>query len=217
MADPKTEHWKDVVLDDTGVVPGTFGPAQITVGADGRITGALSLPASSITVVANIAGLPVAASSGDKATVLDDGSGNEQEYVWNDANVDLGAPLRKWRLLATTASSITRVDYRQDTIATAAGNVISTPITGTSIIKEVFVEITTAYSPGTSITIQNDGGFIYMSSAQNNPLLVGTYSVGLQGNVTDDSTNGGAGDLEAIIGGAPGVGAAVVFVELVDS
>jgi hypothetical protein len=119
--------------------------------------------------------------------------------------------------LATTSSTTTRVNYRQDTIALSALNTISGPITATSIIKEVFVEITIAYSPGASIIIQNDAGFVYMSIAQINPQLIGTYSVGLQGNVTDDSTNGGAGDLEAIIGGAPGVGAATVFISLVDS
>ena len=216
MADPKTEHWKDVVLDNTGVTPGTFGPAQITVGADGRLTGALSLPAATKVVVANIAGLPGAASNGDEAIVLDDGLGNEQNYVWNGANVDLGAPLRRWRLLATTASSTARVNYRQDAIALASLT-ITGPITATSIIKEVFVEITTAYTVAATIQVQNDAGFIYMSSAQINPQLVGTYSVGLQGNLTDDSTNGGAGDLRVIIGGAPGVGAATVFVSLVDS
>ena len=217
MADPKTEHWKDVVLDDTGVTPGIYGPAQIDVGVDGRIVNASSLPATAPVVVATIAGLPGAASSGDQAIVLDDGSSNEQMYVWNSANADLGPPLRRWRLLATTLSSITRVDYRQQAIATLVSTTISTPITATSIIKEVSVEITTAYSGGASITIQNDAGFIYMSSAQINPQLIGTYSIGLQGNLTDDFTNGGAGDLEAIIGGAPGVGAAVVFVNYVDS
>jgi len=217
MADPKTEYWKDVVLDNTGVAPGTYGPAQIDVGADGRITGALNLPSSTKTVVANIAGLPGAASNGDESIVLDDGSGNEQNYVWNDANVDLGPPLRKWRLLATTASTTTRVDYRQSTIALLALNVIGGPITGTSVIKEVFVEIITAYDPATVMLIQNDAGFVYMSAIQINPQLIGTYSVGLQGNSTDDSTNGGAGDLQALIGGAPGAGAATVFVKYVDS
>ena len=217
MADPKTAHWKDIVLDDTGVVPGTYGPAQIDVGADGRVTNALSLPSSTKSIVASIAGLPGVANNGDEAIVLDDGLGNEQNYVWNDANADLGPPLRKWRLLATTASTTTRVNYRQDAIALLALNTISGPITGTSVIKEVFIEITAAYSLGASITIQNDAGFIYMSSAQINPQLIGTYSIGLQGNLTDDSTNGGGGDLQAIIGGAPVLGAANVFVSLVDS
>jgi hypothetical protein len=48
-----------------------------------------------------------------------------------------------------------------------------------------------------------------------NPQLAGIYKTDLSGNLVDMVT-AGAGQLRAVIGGVPGVGAGVVFVEWVD-
>ena len=48
-----------------------------------------------------------------------------------------------------------------------------------------------------------------------NPLLAGTYVEDLSGNLVDMLASG-AGQLRAVIGGAPGVGAVVVYVAWVD-
>jgi hypothetical protein len=215
---PKSDFWQDVVLTPTGVLPGSYGPAQITVGADGRITNATNSVVSTISKVSLIAQLPTILGplNGDVAVVLDDGSGNEEMYVWNSANADSGAPLNKWRRLSTTAAaSSLRTDYRQSIIDTTAIQNIDSPVLNSGIVKSVSVEITVPYSIGTSIEIQNTAAFVFMPSSAINPLLAGIYKQDLSGNLTDMTTTG-ATQLTAVVGGGPGVGSGVVYVEWVD-
>lgn len=213
---PKTDHWQDVVLTDTGVLPGSYGPAQITVGADGRITSAANSVVSTVSTVSTTAQLPniLGPVNGSLANVLDDGFGNEEFYVWNDANADLGPPLDKWRRLATTNTQSLRQDYRQDTVALASKN-LDTPIADTGIVKAVTVEIITPYSPGTSIEIQNSVSFVFMPFSVINPLLAGIYKQDLSGNLADMLALG-SGQMTVVVGGAPGVGSSVVYIETVD-
>lgn len=212
----KNDFWQDIVLKPTGVAAGSYGPAQITVGVDGRITNASSTTIPTISTVSVVGQLPtiIGPVNGDTAIVLDDGFGNEEMYVWNTANADLGAPLNRWRLIASTNAQSLRKDYRQSAIGTAAIQNISTVIPDTGIVKRVAVDITTPYSPGATVEIQDTTTFVYMSFSVINPQLAGTYSEDLSGNLADMITNG-SGQLRAVIGGAPGAGAAVVYVDWV--
>ena len=213
---PKNDFWQNQVLTDTGVAAGTYGPAEITVGADGRITNAANSSVSTISTVSLVGQLPtiIGPVNGSLAVVLDDGFGNEEMYVWNSSNVDSGAPLNKWRLISTTAALTVRKDYRQSAIDATAVQPIDIPIPNTGIIKRISVEITTPYSLGATIEIQDAVAFVYMPFSVINPQLAGIYSEDLSGNLADMITNG-SGQLNAIIGGAPGAGAGVVYVDWV--
>jgi hypothetical protein len=213
---PKNDFWQDTVLTPTGVAAGTYGPAEITVGLDGRITNAANSSVSTISTVSLVGNLPtiIGPVNGSLAVVLDDGFGNEEMYVWNGSNVDSGAPLNKWRLISTTDAQSLRVDFRQSAIDATAIQNIAAVIPDTGIVKRVSVEITTPYSGGATIEIQDTAAFVYMSFAVINPQLAGIYSEDLAGNLADMITNG-TGQLRAVIGGAPGVGAGVVYVDWV--
>ena len=213
---PKNDFWQDTVLTPTGVAAGTYGPAEITVGLDGRITNAANSSVSTISTVSLVGQLPtiIGPVNGSLAVVLDDGFGNEEMYVWNGSNVDSGAPLNKWRLIGTTDAQSLRVDFRQSAIDTTAIQNIAAVIPDTGIIKRVSVEITTPYSGGATIEIQDTAAFVYMSFSVINPQLAGIYSEDLAGNLADMITNG-TGQLRAVIGGAPGAGAGVVYVDWV--
>lgn len=214
---PKNDHWQEVVLTPTGVAAGTYGPAQITVGADGRITNASNASVATVSTVSVVGNLPtiIGPLNGDLAIVLDDGFGNEEQYVWNNSNADLGAPLNRWRRLATTNAQTLRQDYRQDTLDTTAVQNIDIAIPNTGIVKAISVEITTPYDPGTTIEIQNTAAFVFMPFSSINPQLAGIYKQDLSGNLTDMLASG-AGQLRAVVGGVPGAGDAVVYVEWVD-
>ena len=214
---PKTDHWQNVVLTPTGVAPGSYGPAQITVGEDGRITNASNASVATVSTVSLVGQLPtiIGPVNGDLAIVLDDGFGNEEMYVWNASNADLGNPLTRWRRLAATDSQTLRQDYLQAVLDTTAIQNIDTAIPDTGIVKRVAVEITTPYSPGTSIEIQNTAAFVFMPFSSINPLLAGIYTEDLSGNLIDMLASG-AGQLTAVVGGAPGAGAGVVYVEWAD-
>ena len=101
---------QEVVLTPTGVAPGSYGPAQITVGADGRITNASNASVATVSTVSLVGQLPtiIGPVNGDLAVVLDDGAGNEEMYVWNASNADLGPPLNRWRRIATTDAQTLR-------------------------------------------------------------------------------------------------------------
>jgi len=222
MADtPKNNHWQRVVLSPTGVTPGTYDRAKVTVNDEGRIVNISSNAASSAAVVGTIGDLPTVSggtpANGEIAVVLNDGSGNEQIYVNNSSNVDLGAPLNRWRLVASTDFITPPFDFRQSTIGTAANQTISFPIQDTGIIKEIAVVITTSYSGGATISIQDNAGFVYMQTSEINPQLEGIYKTDLSGNLADIQTNSapGEGQMRAIVGGAPSVGAGVVFITFV--
>lgn len=214
---PKNDHWQEIVLTPTGVAAGTYGPAEITVGEDGRITNASNASVATVSTVSVVGNLPtiIGPVNGDLAIVLSDGFGNQEQYVWNNSNPDLGAPLNRWRRLSTTDQQTLRADYRQDTIDTTAIKNLDSAIPDTGIIKRVAVEIITPYSPGTTIEIQNTAAFVFMPFSDINPLLAGTYVTDLSGNLTDMITSG-AGQLRSVIGGVPGVGDGVVYVEWVD-
>ena len=220
MPTPKNDHWQDIVLTPTGVAPGTYNPASITVDATGRVTGASNSSIAAVSTVSLIAGLPtiIGPANGSLAVVLDDGTGNEELYVWNNSNPDLGAPLTRWRLIAATDINAPRTDYRQSAIDTTALQFIGAAIPLPGIVKSVTVEITVPYSIGASIEIQNDNALTtFMPSTDINPQLAGIYKIDLSGNLDDILTGGGvSGQIRAIISGAPGVGAGVVFVEWVN-
>jgi hypothetical protein len=213
---PKNDFWQHQVLTDTGVAAGTYSPAQITVGPDGRITNASNSSVSTVSTVSLVGQLStiIGPVNGSLAIVLDDGFGNEEMYVWNGSNVDSGAPLNKWRRIATTDAQSLRKDYRQSSIDATAIQNISSVIPDIGIIKRISVDITTPYSGGATIEIQDGTSFVYMSFSVINPQLAGTYSEDLSGNLADMITNGD-GQLRAVIGGAPGAGAGVVYVDWV--
>ena len=213
---PKNDFWQDTVLTPTGVAAGTYAPAEITVGLDGRITNASNASVSTVSTVSLVGQLPtiIGPVNGSLAVVLDDGFGNEEMYVWNGSNVDSGAPLNKWRRIATTDAQSLRKDFRQTAIDATAIQNIAAVIPDSGIIKRVSVEITTPYSGGATIEIQDTAAFVYMSFSVINPQLAGIYSEDLAGNLADMITNG-TGQLRAVIGGAPGVGAGVVYVDWV--
>ena len=214
---PKNDHWQEIVLTPTGVAPGSYNPASITVGLDGRITNASNSSITVVSAVSTVAQLPtiIGPSNGQLAVVLDDGFGNEVIYVWNVANPDLGPPQNRWRLVASTNTQQLRTDYRQSVLDTTAVQNIDTAIPDTGIVKSVTVEITVPYSVGASIEIQNTAAFVFMPFSSVNPQLAGIYKEDLSGNLIDMLTSG-AGQLRAVVGGVPGVGAGVVYVEWVN-
>jgi len=136
-------------------------------------------------------------------------------YVWNDSNSDLGVPLNRWRRIATTSEQATRTDYRQAVIDITAIQNIGTVVPDTGIIKRIAVTVTTPYSVGASIEIQNAASFVLMPFSNINPLLAATYTEDLSGNV-DNMLALASGQLTAIVGGAPAFGAGVVYIDWVD-
>jgi hypothetical protein len=213
----KDDYWLEVALNPTGVAAGTYLTPQITIDKWGRITNAATGSVSSVPAVSTTAQLPSIASpsSGDLAVVLDDGSGNEEMYVWNDANADVGSPLNRWKLLSNTGKQTTRKDYRQAVIDITTPQNIGTVIPDTGIIKRVSVTITTPYSGGATIEVQNGAAFVLMPFSSINPQLAGTYNEDLSGNV-DDMVTLGSGQVTTIVGGVPGAGAGVVYIDWID-
>jgi hypothetical protein len=219
---PKNDFWKNAALTPTGVAAGSYGPAQITVDEFGRITNASNASVSTVSTISLVTQLAtiIGPVSGELAVVLDDGLGNEEMYVWHNTNADLGAPLNRWRRIATTAAALSqRQDYRQIAIGIGANQLISSGIPDTGYVKRIAVEITTPYSPGTSIEIQDNAANVYMAFSSINPTLAGTYTEDLSGNLSNILTIGGAGQgqMHAIVGGVPGVGAGAVYIEWADA
>ena len=214
MATDKKQHWQNVVFEPSGVTPGTYDRPSFTVNEFGFLTNVSSSATPSQTVIPTIGDLPgiPAPVTGDLAIVLDNGGGEEEIYVWNDANVDLGAPYIKWRLIATTEMAPPRVNFRNTVVSTAANTLLGAPTSLDAKVKAVHVTITSVYDPGTTMRVSEAGGAIWMPTTSINTQLTGTYTEELQGNDAKLSTTG---QLQAEIIGAPLSGASLVYVEYV--
>ncbi len=213
----KDAFWKNIALQPSGVAAGTYNIPQLTIDENGIITAASGGTVSTIPSVSTTAQLPtlIAPSNGDLAVVLDDGFGNEELYVWNSANPDLGSPLNRWKRIATTASQSTRKDYRQAVLDFSSMQNIGTVIPDGGVIKRVAVTITTPYTIGATVEVQNGVSFVLMPFSSINPQLAGTYIEDLSGNV-DTMLTIGSGQIMTIVGGVPAAGAGVVYVDWVD-
>jgi len=175
---------------------------------------------NTVALIANLPSVP-APIDGDLATVLDDGSGNEEIYIWNSANADLGIPLNRWRLLSTTEMNPPRVNFRNETIdyTTPGVNNVGGPaaVVYSPFVKEINVSITQAFDGGATLSIQEGGGSLLMSTAEINTALVGEYQrITPQSNNTDPTyALLSTGQIQAVLTGAPTQGQAVVYVKYV--
>ena len=154
-------------------------------------------------------------------SVVKDNSGEEELYVYNSANTDLGLPLLKWRMLATTESSPPRVNFRNQLFdASVAVNNIGDPVLTpySPFVKEINVDIQQAFNPGRTLQVQEGGASVLMSTAEINPQLVGTYQKLIPGSWNADPTYAltTTGQIQAVQGGGTGgPGLAVVYVKYV--
>lgn len=100
--------------------------------------------------------------------------------------------------------------YRTATIGTSANNNLGASIESTGIVRRIVVAVTTAYSGGATIQVENGTGGVLMAAAYCNPQLIGSYEVELP----QQTTGIGVGNeqIKVIIGGSPSLGAAVVTV-----
>ena len=252
MATPKNDYWLNSVWGETPYkVPGVEGlvlpngltgerpttplPGHIryntsTNRLEGYIGGSwkdiVSGDVPTIITVALIGNLPTAPLvDGALATVLDDGDGHELMFVWNNANVDLGAPLTKWRLLSSTESFADSVVYRNTVIDTSAAILpIGSPFVPlfNPYVKEINVTIVQAYGAGKTLEIQESGGATLMASGLINAQLTGTYQLKIPDStnaldgIEDDYLLDATGQIVAALGGGTGgAGQAVVYVKAV--
>ncbi len=215
MATDKKQHWQNVVYEPSGVTPGVYDRPQLTINEFGFITDAASSITPTQTVVSLVANLPSIPSpaTGDLAIVLDNGSGEEEMYVWNDANADIGAPYVKWRLLATTEDTPPRVNFRNQGVTTDAVTNIGAVTSFDAIVKAIHVTIDTVYPPGTTMRIKELGTIGELMPASSiNTQLAGTYTEDLAGNNFKLATTG---QLQCEIVGGPAFGIALVYVEYI--
>lgn len=208
-----------ITLDPTGVVPGPYDPVTMTVNDEGRVTAASSTGIPRIfvrSIISNLTTIPTTPPlrNGDFAVVLDDGSNNELLFIWNENNTDLGNPLGKWRQIATTGLSTTKIDFRQGVIGTDATTSLAPSIPDGGIVKEIVIGITTAYSPGSTIEIEDTTGFVYVPTNEVNAQLEGEYRITFSGN-SDTVVDNGNGDLIVNVANSPVAGAATVYVEYI--
>lgn len=199
--DPKNEHFQRLVLTPTGVTPGTYASAIVAVNDEGLITNIASSSTTANFVVADPGSLPSAppATSGATALVLDNGDGTPAVYVFDGVS---------WFQVSVDPAGTVR--YRQEAINTTATQALGDTIGTNSIVKRVSLTITTAFSGGATIRVENTAGVIYMPTSSNNPQLLGTYEVELPSN----NTAVGANDqLRVVVGGVPASGAGIVSVE----
>lgn len=209
-----------IQLNPTGVIPGPYDPVTITVNDEGRITSASSIGIPRIfvrTIVNNLVTIPTnpPLRNGDFAVILDDGANNELLFVWNENNSDLGDPVGKWRQIASTNISETKIDFRQGLIGTDPSIALAPSIPNNGIVKEIVVGITTAYSAGATIEIEDTSGFVYVPTNKINAQLPGEYRMSFSGNF-DTMIDNGTGDLVANVFNSPVVGNATVYVEYVN-
>ena len=215
MATNKKQHWQDVVFEPSGVVPGTYDRPQFTVNQYGFITDATSSVTPSQTVVPTINDLPGIPSpaTGDLAVVLNTGGSEEEElYIWNNANTDLGAPYVKWRLLATTELATPPVNFRNEIVGIAPATALGPVTSPDAIVKAVHVTITVPYTFGTTMRIVEDGGPTLMPTSSINTQLIGTYTEELSDNNTKLNNTG---QLRSDLFGGPLVGQSLVYVEYI--
>lgn len=214
MADQKKLYWQDVVYEQSGVTPGTYDRPSFTVNQYGFITdvsGSSTPIVITIPTILDLPGIP-SPTTGDQALVLDDGSGGQDLYVYNALNSDLGPPLGKWRLLASTALGTPPTNYINEVVALDASTNLGAPTSLDAKLKRIDVSITFPYTPGTTMSIKEQSGLTWMPSTSINPELVGTYSLEIPEN---DFKISNTGQMQAVIGGAPVVGASLVYISYI--
>lgn len=205
---------------DLSIIPnpsGTFSGAGATIRADGRIAEARDQILFRLYfTVSSPENLPsTSVPNGSIAVASSDGFFNEQIYIWNDANIDLGAPLFKWRLSAATNDKNQGIDFRQQLISTNPVTLIGDPISKSGVLKEITVEILQPYNNNASISIQNSGSFTYVDETKINLTLVGTYKILFHSNINSFNDNGGT-QLQAVISGNPTTGTALIYAKYTD-
>ena len=214
----KAQYWQQAILTPTGVAAGTYQNATFTVGEDGRLTQAASTTIPSVTPVSTVNHLATITmpTNGSLAVVMDDGAGDQELYVWRSTNPDVGAPLNRWKLMASTLDR-RRTDFRQGTVAQDAITHLDNPIPDLGIVKCITVEITEAYSPGTLMLVQDNTGFVYMSQEDIDPQSEGVYKKDLATNLNTmlDNSGPGQGQIRVIATGVPSAGSAAVYVEYI--
>ena len=100
-------------------------------------------------------------------------------------------------------------------ITTASGSVSTTSIPSGAEITDVILNVTTAYSGGTTIQVNVNGGtpLTVLDTTENDPTVVGIYAKDQDTAVAPAN----AGVIVVNIGGAPGVGAGRVIVQYISA
>lgn len=115
-----------------------------------------------------------------------------------------------WTLISSTAGVDALI--RVVTIGTGATQNLGDVLPPGARVQKVKLNVTTAYSGGATIEIRDDGPTTYMSTTENNPQKGGVPNLFIS-EQAGDTIAGGTRQLQAIIGGAPGAGAANVVVQ----
>lgn len=217
MATEKKKHWQNVVYEPSGVTPGVYDRPVLTIDEFGFVTNAAPSSIPTQTVIPTIGDLGgiTGMNTGDLAIVLNLGGTEEEEmYVYNAGNTDLGAPLGKWRLLASTELATAPMNFRNEIIGNMTLiNNVGAPLPLSAKIKAVHATIISTYDPGITLQVRENTGGTWLFTTDVNAQLAGTYS-------RDWASNNGNmvfnGQLEAVLSGAsPGGGSALIYVEYI--
>jgi len=125
--------------------------------------------------------------------------------VWQNTN-----GLTAWALFGGGSVSTDTSKWVEFPVGTATTSSVSSIPAGSLILRRKLI-ITTPYSAGATITLDNAGALTIMTATQNSPQFANEYQRG------DRLVWPGAAAVRALVAGAPVLGAGLVLVEYVQT